>query len=175
LELRAKAMALNAAAVELLIEKGGFEPRVALGIAEAIETSMTQAQIVTVPILDARIQEFRADMRSCFQQLEIKLERNKIELEGQIERTKTELGAQIGGTKADLEAQIGRNRTDLEAQIGRNRTDLEAQIARGKAELETQIERSKAELVRWVFLVMLGNVALSAGATAIFNAFQHSR
>jgi hypothetical protein len=164
LELRAKAMALNAAAVELLIEKGGFEPRVALGIAEAIETSMTQAQIVTVPILDARIQEFRADMRSCFQQLEMKIERNKIELEGQIERTKTELGAHIGGTKAEIEAQIGRNRTDLEAQI-----------ARGKAELETQIERSKAELVRWVFLVMLGNVALSAGATAIFNAFQHSR
>jgi hypothetical protein len=102
-------MTLNAVAVELLIEKGGFEPRVALGIAEAIETSMTQAQIVTVPILDARLQELRADMRSSLQQLEIK------------------------------------------------------------------IERSKAELVRWVFLVMLGNVALSTGATAILNAFQHSR
>jgi hypothetical protein len=42
-------------------------------------------------------------------------------------------------------------------------------------QLEIKIERSKAELVRWVFRVMLGNVALSAGATALLNAFQHSR
>jgi hypothetical protein len=34
-------------------------------------------------------------------------------------------------------------------------------------------ERTKAELVRWVFLVMLGNVALSAGATALLNVLQH--
>jgi hypothetical protein len=93
-------MTLNAVAVELLIDKGGFEPRVALGIAEAIETSMMQAQIVTVPILDARLQEL-------------------------------------------------------------------------KALLEIKIERTKAELVRWVFLVMLGNVALNAAAAAMLNALKH--
>jgi hypothetical protein len=87
---------LNAAAVELLIDKGGFEPRVPLGIAEAIEAAMTQAQIVTVPILDARL-----------------------------------------------------------------------------AQLETKIERNKAELVRWVFLAMLGNVALNAAAAAALNALKH--
>jgi hypothetical protein len=102
-------MSLNAVAIELLIDKGGFEPRVALGIAEAIETSMMQAQIVTTPILDTRIA-----------QLEVKLE-----------------------TKF--------------------------------AELSTRIERTKAELVRWVFLVMLGNVALNAVAAALLNAFQHGR
>jgi uncharacterized small protein (DUF1192 family) len=89
-------MTLNAVAIELLIEKGGFEPRVALGIAEAIETSMTQAQFVTVPILDARI-----------------------------------------------------------------------------AQLEVKIERTKAELVRWVFLAMLGNVALNAAAGAMWSLFKH--
>lgn len=89
-------MTLNAVAVELLIDKGGFEPRVALGIAEAIETSMTQAQIVTVPILDARL-----------------------------------------------------------------------------AQLETKIERTKAELIRWVFVVMLGNVALNVAAAVVFNALKH--
>jgi hypothetical protein len=102
-------MSVNAVAVELLIDKGGFEPRVALGIAEAIETSMTQVQIVTTPILDTRIA-----------QLEVKLE---------------------------------------------NRF----------AELSTRIEGTKAELVRWVFLVMLGNVALNAVAAALLNAFQHGR
>jgi hypothetical protein len=86
-----------------------FAPRVALGIAEAIETSMMQAQIVTTPILDTRIA-----------QLEVKLE-----------------------TKF--------------------------------TELSTRIERTKAELVRWVFLVMLGNVALNVVAAALLNAFQHGR
>ena len=41
------------------------------------------------------------------------------------------------------------------------------------AQLETKIERTKAELVRWVFLVMLGNVALNAAATAMLNALKH--
>lgn len=93
-------MTLNAVAVELLIDKGGFEPRIALGIAEAIETSMTQAQIVTVPILDARLQEL-------------------------------------------------------------------------KALLEIKIESTKAELIRWVFVVMLGNVALNVAAAVVFNALKH--
>ena len=106
-------MTVSAVAVELLIEKGGFEPRVALGIAEAIETSMTQAQIVTVPILDARLKEFGAEIT----------------------------------------------------------TELRTRLA----DLEIKIERTKAELVRWVFVVMLGNVALSAGATALLNVFQHPR
>ena len=91
-------MSVNAVAVELLIEKGGFEPRVALGIAEAIETSMNQAQLVTIPVLDTRV-----------------------------------------------------------------------------AQLETKIESVKADLIRWVFVVMLGNVALNAIAAALLNAFQHSR
>jgi hypothetical protein len=91
-------MTVNAVAVELLIDKAGFEPRVALGIAEAIETSMTQAQMVTIPVLDTRV-----------------------------------------------------------------------------AQLEAKIESVRAELVRWVFVVMLGNVALSAIAAALLNAFQHPR
>jgi hypothetical protein len=93
-------MTLSAVAVELLIDKGGFEPRVAVGIAEAIEAAMTQAQIVTVPILDARLQEF-------------------------------------------------------------------------KAVLEIKIESTKVELIRWVFVVMLGNLALNVAAAAVFNALKH--
>jgi hypothetical protein len=86
---------MHAAAVEVLIRKSKFEPQVALGIAEAIDMAIQSAQLVTVPILDARL-----------------------------------------------------------------------------ASLEAKVEGVKGELVRWVFLVMLGNVALSAGVTAILNAVQ---
>jgi hypothetical protein len=50
---------------------------------------------------------------------------------------------------------------------------LESKLSASVQELETRMERNKSELIRWVFLVMLGNVALSAGATAILNAFGH--
>jgi hypothetical protein len=99
------------AAVDVLMEKGRFEPQVALSVAEAIDMAMTELQIVTVPILDARLAELKADTRISFAELE--------------------------------------------------------------KEIEVTNERTKAELVRWVFLAMLGNVALSAGATAILNILQH--
>lgn len=40
------------------------------------------------------------------------------------------------------------------------------------AQVDAKLEQFKAELVRWVFLVMLGNVALSVGATAVVNFLQ---
>jgi hypothetical protein len=133
-------MALHAAAVEILIEKGRFEPEVALGIAEAIEASMMHAQFVTVPILDARLQELRAETRMSLMSLEATIDRKFGELDGKIDRRCTE---------------------------------LDAKIDRRCGDLETKMEATKAELMRWVFLVMLGNVALSAGATAVLNAFKH--
>jgi len=90
-------MAIHAEAVEILDSKGRFEPQVAIGIAEAIEVSMNRTQLVTVPILDARLDAFGAEL------------------------------------KADL-------------------------------------ERVKAELVRWIFLAMLGNAAISASTAAVLKA-----
>jgi hypothetical protein len=122
-------MAIHAAAVGILIEKGRFEPEVALGIAEAIEATMTHAQLVTIPILDARLHEFRAEMRVSLMALESKLD-------------------------AGLQ-------------------ELRSEMLRLESRFESRLEQTKAELVRWVFLTMLGNVALSAAATALLNAFRH--
>jgi hypothetical protein len=149
--LRTKIMALHAAAVDILIEKGRFEPEVALGIAEAIEASVMQAQFVTVPILDARLQELRGETRISLMSLEATIDRRSAELDRKIDRIFTE----------------------LDRKIDRIYTELDAKIDRKWGELETRMERNKAELIRWVFLVMLGNVALSAGATALLNAFKN--
>jgi hypothetical protein len=107
-------MGLHAPAVEILIEKAKFASDVALGVAEAIDASIMSSQFVTVPVLDARLQEVRADIRV---------------LEGEV-------------------------RTGIR--------ELEAKI-------DAKLERLKAELVRWVFLVMLGSVAISLSASAITN------
>jgi len=116
-------MAPHTATVEFLVDKGGFEPQEALAIAEGVDMAIVQSQLVTVPILDARLADIRADMRV---------------------------------ESARLEGRLNERFFSL------------------KADLEAKIERTRADLVKWVFLVMLGNVALSAGATAILNAVQHA-
>jgi hypothetical protein len=133
--LRTKIMALHAATVEILVEKAKFEPKVALGVAEAIELAMTQAQFVTVPILDARLHEVRAEIRV---------------LEGKLDARVQELKADMQRLSADVDAK------------------LEARFAK----METRLAEMEAKLVRWVFLVMLGNVALSLAATTVLNALK---
>jgi hypothetical protein len=102
-----RTIGMHALTVEKLIEKGKLEPEVSVGIAEAIDIAMTHAQLVTVPVLDARFAEFERRVDARF------------------------------------------------------------------AALEKRIEEVRAELVRWVFLVMLGNVAINAGVMAVMNALQH--
>ena len=107
----------------------------ALGVAEAIELAMTQAQFVTVPILDARLHEVRAEIRV---------------LEGKLDARVQELKADMQRLSADVDAK------------------LEARFAK----METRLAEMEAKLVRWVFLVMLGNVALGLAATTVLNALK---
>jgi hypothetical protein len=125
-------MGLHAPAVEILIEKAGFAPEVALGVAEAIESSIMNSQFVTVPVLDARLQEVRADIRV---------------LEGEVRTGFRELEAKM---EAKMDVKLEKLRPELER-------------------LRTELEKLRSELVRWVFLVMPGSVALSLSASAITN------
>jgi hypothetical protein len=135
-------MALHAATVGILVEKAKFEPEVALGVAEAIELAMTQAQFVTVPILDARLHEVRAEIRV---------------LEGKLD-------ASIKEHKADMQ----RLSADLDAKLNVQSAKMDARFAK----MDTKLAEMEAKLVRWVFLVMLGNVALSLAATTVLNALK---
>ena len=135
-------MALHAATVEILVEKAKFVPEVALGVAEAIELAMTQAQFVTVPILDARLHEVRAEIRV---------------LEGKLDLSTKEHKADMQRLSAELDAKLSTQSARMGTQF---------------AKMETKLAESEARLVRWVFLVMLGNVALSLAATTVLNAFK---
>jgi hypothetical protein len=128
-------MALHAATVGILVEKAKFEPEVALGVAEAIELAMTQAQFVTVPILDARLHGVSAELRV---------------LEGKLDASTRE-------HKADMQRLGAEHKADMR---------------RFGAELNAKLAEMEAKLVRWVFLVMLGNVALSLAANTVLNAFK---
>ena len=57
----------------------------------------------------------------------------------------------------------------LDARLGELNTQLQMQIQEVNVGLHGQIQEVKAELVRWVFVVMLGSVALSAGDDGTFE------
>jgi len=139
-------MALHAATVEILVEKAKFEPEVAIGVAAAIELAMTQAQFVTVPILDARLHQVSAEIRV---------------LEGKLDASIREHKADMQRLSAELDAK-------LDAKLNVQSAKADALFAK----MEAKLAEMEAKLVRWVFLVMLGNVALSLAATTVLNAFK---
>jgi len=123
-------MAIHAATVGILIEKSKFEPEGALGVAEAIDLAMTQAQFVTVPILDARLHEIKTELRVLADKVDTKLDTSTY------------------------------------------KADMQRFSAEFNAKLDTKLAELEARLVRWVFLVMLGNVALSLAANTLMNALK---
>jgi hypothetical protein len=63
----------------------------------------------------------------------------------------------------------------LDARFAASNAEMKAGFASLEAKWSAALEKTKAELVRWVFLVLLGNVALSLAANALLNSFQHLR
>ncbi len=55
-------MAMQAATVGILIEKAKFDPQVALAIAEAIDNERQESQLVTIPVLDARLADLKSEL-----------------------------------------------------------------------------------------------------------------
>ena len=121
-------MSARAAQVEVLTQKSHFGAEVALGVTEAIDMAIADAQPVTVPVLDARFAAFESKMDARFAAFESKMD------------------ARFAAVDARFEA-------------------FEARV-------DAKLQSLRAELVRWVFLVMLGNVALTAGAHAVLHALQ---
>jgi hypothetical protein len=59
-------MAMQAATVDILIEKAKFEPRTAVAVAEAMDEAIghfnRHSQLVTVPVLDARLSDLKSEL-----------------------------------------------------------------------------------------------------------------
>ena len=144
---------MHAATVELLVQKAHLDPDTALAIATAIDMALHNAQLVTVAVLDARFAASEAKMDARFAAFEA-----RIDVRFAAAESKTD--ARFAAVDARFVA--------LEARI-------DGRFAASDAKMNAALQKTKAELVRWVFLVMLGNVALSVAANAVVNALQHLR
>ena len=124
----------------------------ALAIATAIDMALQNAQLVTVAVLDARFTAFEARIDARFAAAEAKTDARFVALEAKTD-------ARFAAVDARFVA--------LEAK-------MDARFVASEARMDAALQKTKAaELARWVYLVMLGNVALSVAANAVLNALQH--
>lgn len=75
---RTRIVPMEAVAMDRLIEKGGATPQLALAIGEALDITLKAANLVTVPMLDARFAQHEAKMEARFSSLERALENAKV-------------------------------------------------------------------------------------------------
>ena len=60
----------------------------------------------------------------------------------------------------------------LDLRLNELRAEFRVEFEKLRAEFKADLANLRAELVRWVFLAMLGNVALTVGVTAVLNYLQ---
>jgi hypothetical protein len=148
---------MHAATVELLVQKAHLDPDTALAIATAIDMALQNAQLVTVAVLDARFLAFEVKIDARFLAFEAKVD------------------ARFAAAEAKMDARFAVSEAQMNARFAASEAKMKAGFEASEAKWDAAHEKTKAELVRWVFLVMLGNVALSVAANALLNALQHLR
>jgi hypothetical protein len=155
---------MHAATVELLVQKAHLDPDTALAIATAIDMALQNAQLVTVTILDARFATWEAKIDARFTAFEARIDARFAVAE-----------ANVNGRFAAAEAKTDARFAAINARFVALEAKIDARFSASEAKMDAALQKTKAELVRWVFLVMLGNVALSVAANAVVNALQHLR
>lgn len=185
-------MAMQAATVEILIEKGKFEPRVAVAIAEAMDEALDskahQLQLVTLPMLDERLTALREKLEGRIEDkiggLENKIDGIETRLEDRIDGIETRLESKIEGIADKLEGRIQGVEIKLEGKIQGIETKLERKIDGIADKLEGRIgglqgdirnlhtevgkqdakgQSMKGELMRFVLLAIMGQFAMITG------------
>jgi hypothetical protein len=144
---------MYAATVELLVQKAHLDPDTAIAIATAIDMALQNAQLVTVAVLDARFLAFETKLDARFSAFEAKVDARFLALE------------------AKMDARFAA----VDSRFSALETKWDARFLAFEAKMDAALQKTKAELVRWVFLALIGNVALSVAANSLLNTLQHLR
>lgn len=134
------------ATLDILTEKGGFDPRAARAIGEAIDLEIARSRDFSAT---------REDLNECMRTLHDEIDALRVETDKNISTLRAELGA----VRAELKADISALRAELKEDISSLRTELKGDIN----ELRVQVQTVKADLVRWVFIAMTGQTAMLLG------------
>ena len=91
-------------------------------------------------------------------------------LDARLAAMKSEMDARFMAVESRMDARF----TASEAKSGSRFAAVDSRFTTLEAKMDAALgEDQQAELVRWVFLVMLGNVALTVAANAVVSSLQH--
>ncbi|MGQ0833447.1 MAG: hypothetical protein ACT4O5_00755 [Gammaproteobacteria bacterium] len=145
---------MQAATLEVL-EKADVPAPQARAFAQAIEIELAAQRDTLATKLD--LTELRRD-------LEVRIESVRGELKGDIQGLRAELKGDIHGLRAELKGDI----QDLGAKLKGDSDGLRAELKGDTHGLRVEMHGIKSELVRWVFLVVMGQTAVLLGAAYFF-------
>jgi tetrahydromethanopterin S-methyltransferase subunit G len=124
---------MKADTVDVLTTKGRFQTEQALAVAEAIDMAIRDAQLVTVPILDARFLEAGSRVDNRFAEADAKVEKRFAEVNQRFAEADVKLEkrfAEVNQRFAEVDAKVENGFTKITAQIETSEAKAEARDAR---------------------------------------------
>jgi uncharacterized coiled-coil DUF342 family protein len=143
------------ATLDILTEKGGFNPQAARAIGEAIDLEIARSREASASKED--VSECRRSLRDEIGTLRAETDRNFAAVRAELGAVRAELKEDIGGLRAELKEDIN----GLRAELKQNMSELQTEFKVGA-------QTNKAELVRWVFVVITGQFAMLLGVLYFF-------
>jgi hypothetical protein len=147
------------ATLDILTEKGGFNPEAARAIGEAIELEIARSRETSAT---------KEDVGECRRALRDEIGALRAETDRNFAAVRAELKEGINGLRAELKEEISELRVELKEDISGLRAELKQNMGELRAEFKVDAQTNKAELVRWVFIVIMGQFAMLLGVLYFF-------
>ena len=148
---------MQAETIELLSGKGKFSMEQSLILAEAMDQVIEKAQIVTVPILDARL----ATVTARIDTLEGRMDARFAAQEAKTDARFASVDARFAAQEAKMDARFA----SVDARFDSMETKLDARFAAVDAKLERWA-------IRIVIATVLGQTAIAPIATRVFDSMK---
>ena len=136
------------ATLDILTEKGGFNPEAARAIGEAIELEIARSRETAAT---------KEDVSECRSALRDEIGALRADMDRSFAAVRSELKEAISGLRAELKEDI----SGLRAELKQDANEL-------RAEIKVSAQTTKAELIRWVFVFVMGQFAMLLGVLYFF-------
>jgi len=148
-----------------ILEEAQFPPiqvRALAKVFEAIENTW-RSDLVTVPVLDARLAELKGELKSeileCRSELKADIHSFRGELKADIHSLRSELKADIHSLRDEFKADIHLLRDEFKSDVHALGGEFKSEIG----DLKAGIQAAKSEMSRWILLAIMGQATVYLG------------
>jgi len=155
---------MKADTIDILTGKGHFPTEQALAVAEAIDMAIRDAQLVTVPILDARFLASEAKMDARFTTSEARMD-------ARFAAREAEIDARFAAHEAKIDARFAASEARIDARFAASEAKMEARFVAMEARLDQKFDRLRLQLI---IAILLGYAAMGPLGTAAVEALKRA-